>query len=176
MKHIKTLAPTLTDALIAVEQGCRKVQNDPHFIPDMLEWMIISEEFCKGCLATCTLMQLTGKSATDIVTCFDPESFLDDKALGERAAAFGLHLPVYSYGESELARFEKAINDLRQGDFRTLLQFYGLDSHINANLALEWLDQYDTPTLGFGATTDDLLTYADFIKEVLIPKVTIWFF
>jgi hypothetical protein len=175
MIHLKTLAPTLTDALTAVELGCRRVQTDPHFIPDMLEWMTINEGVCLGCLATCTLMQLTDKSAAEIVNCFDPESFPSDKTLAERAFAFNLHLPVHNFAGSDVALFEKAINYLRQGDLSLLLQFYGLDTHTNVVHATEWLYQYDNPTLGFGTTKDDLLTYANFIRYELIPKIATWF-
>lgn len=175
MMHIKTLAPTLKDALKAVELGCRKIQNDPHFIPDMQEWMTINEEVCLGCLATITLMQLTNKSGADIVNCFDPESFPADKAIVERGFAFNLHVPIYNFAESEVALFEKAINCLRQGELPQLLRFYGLDTHTNADTSIEWLDQYDNPTLGFGTTKEDLLIYADFIKDELIPKITTWF-
>jgi hypothetical protein len=180
MMHIKTLAPNLLGALKAVELGCRKIQNDPNFIPDMQEWMTIineevNEKICLGCLATITLMQLTNKSGADIVNCFDPESFPADKSIFERGFAFNLHVPIYNFSESEVALFEKAINCLRQGDLSQLLRFYGLDTHTNADPSIEWLDRYDNPTLGFGTTKEDLLVYADFIRDELIPKIIFWF-
>lgn len=175
MLQIRELTPTIFDALKAVELGCRGVQNDPYFKPDMLEWMTISDEVCLGCLATTTLMHLTGKSATDIVNCFDPESFPADKAIGERASAYGVYLPVYSFTDNDLARFEKAINYLRQADLSLLLAFYQFDTHKNAPAAIEWLNEYDSPTLGFGATKDDLIVYADFLYTELMPQMKIWF-
>jgi len=70
MLQIKELAPTITDAVKAVEMGCRKVQDDAHFKPGMLYWMAIKENVCYGCLATATLLQLTNKTDSDVVNHF----------------------------------------------------------------------------------------------------------
>jgi hypothetical protein len=171
MLQIRTLAPTLIDALKAVELGCRKVQNDPFFVPEMLEWMTICDDICFGCLATIALMHLTGKSGADVVNSFDPESFPSDKAIGERAAAFGLYLPIDNFYYSDVSLFERAINYLREGTLSPLLEFYGLHTHPNAISAAEWLNQDQNPKPDFGTTKDDLLLYADFIKDALIPKI-----
>jgi hypothetical protein len=171
MVPLRALAPTIIDALKAVEMGCRKIQDDPCFLPDMLEWMNIVDTVCVGCLATCTFMQLTGKSGTDIVGSFPKSTYPEDKYFADRALAYGVEIQVDSDTNGDACLFEGAINSLRQNDLVPLLEFYGLDTHKYADDATEWLREFDTPTLGYGTTKEDMLLYADFLRDELIPKM-----
>src|SRR3954468_700012 len=107
MVHIKQLAPTLIDALNAVEQGCRKVQDDTHFVPNMRTFLTVAaKDICIGCLATCTLMQLANKTAKDILDSFNPVLNLNPKQVSDRASAFGIDEGRYNDDISEFSFFE----------------------------------------------------------------------
>ena len=170
MLRLRALAPNVTDALKAIEMGCRKVQDDPHFSPMMSTFMSIENEYCFGCLATCALMQLTDKSARDLVACFSAEVVEATKSRADRAHAFGLadDLPDVHF-------FEYAIDSLRENELFPLLDFYRLDKHAKALEAINWLRKHHKKALREGTTKMDLSAYADFLKEELIPRVERWF-
>jgi hypothetical protein len=171
MIQIKTLAPTILDALTAVEQGCRKVENDPHFVPEMNQWMIISKGICYGCLATCTLMQLVNKSPKDIIDSFIPDPLDTYKSPVERAIAYGLQPATENVMNGDFSDFEMAINNLRSGDIYQLLKFYNLDTHPKAEDLAEWLFLYQNFTLDSYANKGELITYAEFLRTAFIPKL-----
>jgi hypothetical protein len=170
MVRIKALAPTISDALKAVETGCRKVQDDTQFSPMMSTFMSIENDYCFGCLATCALMQLTDKTAQDLIACFSPGGIEVTKSRTDRAQAFGLTDDL-----ADVHFFEYAIDCLRENELFPLLDFYGLDKHEKASHAIEWLQINRKKALRDGATKDDLRKYADFLKNELIPKVEGWF-
>jgi hypothetical protein len=175
MMQIKTLAPKLNDALNAVELGCHRIQNDSNFVPNMRLFMaVVSEEICVGCLATCTLMQLTNKTGKDILNSFSP-SFINSKNVSDRANVFGIDEGYYNEEISEFSFFEAAIDSLRHNELFPLLKFYGLEKHKNAAEAIKWFVLCNFDTLDTKTTKKDLLTFADFIKNKLIPKIQDWF-
>jgi hypothetical protein len=171
MVEIKTLAPTILDALKAVALGCRNVQNDPYFTPEMSQWMIISKGVCYGCLATCTILQLVNKSPKDIVDSFISDPLDTYKSTVERAVAYGLQPGTENVITADFPCFELAINSLRTCDVWPLLKFYGLNDHENATEAAEWLLDNQTVILDSYATQDDLIAYSDFLNTVAIPKL-----
>ncbi len=171
MVHIKTLAPTILDALTAVEQGCRKVKNDPLFTPEMNQWMIISKGICYGCLATTTIMQLVDKSPKDIIDSFIPDPLDTYKSPVERAIAYGLQAATENVANADFSDFENAINNLRTSDIMPLLKFYGLDNHPNAEKIAAWLFDYQGFALYSDATKEKLIEYAEFLRSKLIPQL-----
>jgi hypothetical protein len=172
MVHIKQLAPTIIDALNAVEQGCRRIQNDPNFAPEMSVWItVISDETCVGCLATCTLMQLANKTGKDILARFS--RFSNPINVTDRASVYGIEENAYDENFTDFSFFEAALDSLRHSELLPLLKFYGLDQHPNAAEAIEWFN--DTYTLGYGTQKRSLILYARFIKNKLLPRVQQWF-
>jgi hypothetical protein len=171
MVHIKTLAPTILDALTAVEQGCRKVENDPLFVPELTQWMIISKGICYGCIATCTLMQLVNKSPKDIIDSFIPDPLDPYKSPVERAGAYGLQPGTENVVNFDFKDFELAIDNLRSGQIRPLLKFYELDTHPKADEVMAWLFNYQSITLDNYPTKEELIEYADFLRSELIPQL-----
>jgi hypothetical protein len=170
-QSIKELAPTILLALLAVEAGCRKIQEDKHFIVDMGTWMTITDEGCRGCLATATFMQLCNKSGLDICNSFSPKAITPHKAAIDRRFAYGIKMDRREYDN-----FECSIDNLRHFELYPLLQLYNLDEHPNAEEAEIWLLNHEGKRLREGTTKTDLLAYADFIKQQLIPKVHTYFF
>jgi hypothetical protein len=176
MVHIKQLAPTLIDALNAVEQGCRKVQDDTHFVPNMRTFLTVAaKDICIGCLATCTLMQLANKTAKDILDSFNPVLNLNPKQVSDRASAFGIDEGRYNDDISEFSFFEAAIDSLRHSELYPLLKFYGLNEHANAKLATNWVENYNLEILARDTNKRDLICYADFLHSRLIPKMIAFF-
>jgi hypothetical protein len=172
MMQIKALAPTLNDALKAVELGCRKIQNDPCFVPDMSSWMtIVTKDMCVGCLATSTLMQLSNKTGKDIINRFSSSS--NPIQIVDRAFAFDIEQQVYRENEdyTDFSFFEAAIDSLRHSELLPLLKFYGLDQHKNAREAVGWFARCYSHTKDYGTGKRDLLFYADFIQDKVIPKM-----
>jgi len=176
MVEMRTLAPTIFDALKAVEQGCRKVLDDPHFKPEMFFWMRIIDNACYGCLATSTLLQLTNKTAKEVVTKFPHTEIIPaEKTAKERASAFGISGEDGTTLHSDFSLFEQAIDSLRRSELMPLLQFYNLAEHENANEADVWLFENNIESMGYGTTKEDLIDYADFIHDSLLPLMNIWF-
>lgn len=170
MHSIRTLAPTIVDALQAVEMGCRLAQHDNHFVIRMNSWMTIFNGICYGCLATCTLMRLSHHSASDVVKRLAGKGITAYKSITDRSYAYNIAKDV-----DELELFEQAIDLLRHNDLYRLLKFYHLHLHPNADLAMEWLLLNRQQKLYEDSTEDDLLVYADFLKDQLIPNMKNWF-
>ncbi len=170
MVRIKDVAPTVIDALKTVEQGCRKIQEDTQFSPMMSTFMEIENGICFGCLATCTLMKLTGKTATELIPHFPPESIKASNDPAGRRDAFGFESDTVDF-----QRFEYAIDSLRDNELYPLLSYYGLFAHENALEAITWLTEHHKETLTDPSTKDDLRRYADFLHDVFIPKIESWF-
>lgn len=175
MHPIKSLAPTIFDAIKAIEQGIRKTQNDPLFTPTMGKWMTITPQVCMGCLATSTLMQLTTKSAKDFVEYFSKEELPTNLSRAERSECYGFKVNVDNGSYSELVDFEFAIDFMRAGDIKPLLAFYSLHRHTNANEAAEWFRIAGIRLFDATLSNADLITYADFLKNTLLPKFECWF-
>lgn len=173
MQQIRTLAPTLMDAVNAIEQGCRKVQNDPVFIPDMQEWLYISDRFCWGCLATCTLLQLTNMNAQDVVNQFPEKKLYKKLELDKRASTYNIATNEEN-SNAELGWFELSINRLRTGSLQPLLKFYKLEDHPCYDRATEWYNHLDAPILD-KSTKEAMKKFADFLHKTLIPQLEIWF-
>jgi hypothetical protein len=175
MLQIKQLAPSITHAIKAVEQGCRKIQDDPDFVPEMWTYMTIDGTSCLGCLATSTLLQLTNNSAKQIVKRFSPHDRRSDKFPLDRAAAYGIELDKSNITMSDFFYFETSIDSLRHSELMPLLEFYEMENHQFACEADEWLYHHQTYTLGINTTKADLLKYADFLAGQFIPKLELWF-
>ncbi len=172
MVNIRTLAPTLTDALHAIELGCRKVQDDPHFQPNMSKWLVLLPNgICMGCLATCTLMQLANKTGKDILEQYAPGALTTAKEITDRSAAFQIEEGRSKSQSSEFASFECAIDSLRHGEIYPLLEFYGLHKHRHTRTIEHWLIDNLTRSVGYNGMKQELLDYADFLKDKLIPKI-----
>lgn len=172
MVRIKALAPTITDALKAVEMGCRKTQNDPCFAPEMSSWLtIVTKDICVGCLATSTLMHLSNKTGKDIINRFLPEALTNLMQISNRAFAYEIEENTYNENFSDFSFFEAAIDSFRHSELFPLLKFYGLEKHANAKEAVKWFNDHNIYTLGYGTQKRDLLLYADFIKHKVIPKI-----
>jgi hypothetical protein len=170
MLRLRALAPTVTDALKAIEMGCRKVQDDPHFSPMMSTFMSIENDYCFGCLATCALMQLTDTTANDLIAHFPHDRIKASKEAADRRDAFGFEGDIINF-----QRFEYAIDSLRDYELYPLLSYYGLDRNEQAIEAITWLREQRKETLIVGTTKDDLRKYTDFLKDELIPRVERWF-
>ena len=168
MLKIRTLVPTIFDALRAIEQGCRKVQDDAFFLPNMATWMRIEDGYCMGCLATCTIMEVTGKTGSDLTSHFSYKAIVPYKATSERARAFGIK-------DDDFGLLENAIDLLRFNELYALLKFYGLENHQHTWQAVEWLHSNRNKTLHEGSKKEDLNRYAIFLREQLIPKMEQWF-
>jgi len=175
MIQIISLAPTILDAMHAIERGCRKIQSDPCYSPDMGQWLFISNGVCIGCLATCTLLQLTNKSPKDIVDQFVSPSGDCYLYPIDRAEAYGLQPGKENVRTSDLCTFEMAIDSLLTSDIAPLLEFYGLENHVNAKAAIEWLLLHQPDSFERFPTHATLLEYADFLKDQFIPLLTTWF-
>jgi hypothetical protein len=175
MMQIKTLAPTLIDAIAAVEAGCRRGLNDPHFVFYMANWMKITENVCFGCLATATIMQLTNKSGKDILDCFTAVDLGFAKEITDRAAPYNLYREMDGDGYTDLSDFEHAIDSLRHNELFPLLHFYNLGSHPNAKEAGDWFYSHQKERLGYGVSQADLINFADFLRNILAPKLNTWF-
>jgi hypothetical protein len=175
MTTIKDLAPTIFDAIKAIEQGCRKIQNDPFFSPAMSAWLTIDHHCCLGCLATSTLMQLTNKSGKEIVDHFKTETQPIPTARAERSEAYGLKTDVDNGSYSEMVHFEFAIEFMRNGDIKPLLEFYGLLHHPCCAEATQWYRQTGIRLPAAAITKNALKDYADFLKNTFMPKLTEWF-
>lgn len=172
---IKELAPTILDAIKAVEIGCRKIQDDPHYEPEMLYWMTIMDDVCYGCLSTVTLLQLTGKTGKEVANSFSPGDLICEKGTYARASAFGIRAERFTACHSEFRLFELAIDSFRKYELLPLLEFYNLAEHENAELAKLWFFEYKANTIGYGTTKIKMLEYANFLKEVVIPAMQEWF-
>lgn len=175
MVQLKSLAPTILDAIKAVEQGCRKVQDDPYFVPDMTVYMKIKGQVCLGCLATCTLLHLSNKSTIDIINSFSSNSLVSPNCIEHRSEAYGIIVDKYESAFSDISLFESAIDGLRSSDLRPLLEVYQLEDHSNANKAAGWLIDNQSIWLKSDTTKEDLLRYADFLQQKFIPKLEQWF-
>jgi hypothetical protein len=170
-QSLKDLAPTILFTLLAVEAGCKKIQGDKHFIPDMATWMTVTHEGCRGSLATATLMQLCNKSGLDICNSFSPKAITLHKAAYDRMYAYGIKMDRRQYDNLECS-----IDNLRNFELLPLLQLYNLDEHPNAEEAEVWLLNQQAKRLREGTTKNELLMYVDFLKHQLIPKVRAYFF
>jgi hypothetical protein len=175
MVQLRALAPTIVDAVKAVELGCRKIQDDPFFTCNMVNWMAADYRDCMGCLATITLMQLSNNSTTDIVKRLPGNHYFSSVSPTRRADLYGIEIDQFNIGTCDFKFFEEAIDSFRQYDLRPLLTFYGLESHQNAYTASKWLLDNDRYSLGEETTNKDLIPYADFLKNELIPKMEAWF-
>jgi len=175
MLQIKQLAPTIFDALKAIEQGCRKIQDDPHYEPEMLYWMVIMEDVCYGCLSTVTLLQLAGKTGKEVANSFSPGDLICEKGTFARASALGITAERFTALYSEFRLFERAIDSFRKYELLPLLEFYNLAEHENAEIAKLWFLEYKPNTIGYGTTKIKMLEYAGFLKEVVIPTMEEWF-
>lgn len=175
MQNMKTLAPTIVSALQAVEQGCRKIQHDPQFQLNMDEWLFVGQNSCFGCLATATLLQLTNKSGKDIMERTAMDDGTHETSVFDRSLAYEIEIEAVYNPRKLLCQFEKAIDCLRRKDLLPLLRFYGLENHQHANEAVAWLLNSPIETFGDDTTKEDVNHYADFLKEVLIPKLQQWF-
>jgi len=175
MTQIKTLAPTILHAIKAVEEGCRKIQDDPNFIFDMGCLMVTKASTCYGCLSTTTLLYLTNKTTADIIK----SGFRDYKQSSQdrrnKAYALGIEEDADKKDILDLVEFEKCINSFGQRDLKPLLLYYGMDNHKNAAKALTWLSDYPNysyPNLYL--ENDDLLPYADQLKYLILPNLEEW--
>jgi len=171
---MKALAPTIFSALQAVEQGCRKIQHDPQFEVDMEEWLFVGQNTCFGCLATATLLQLTNRTGKDIMNRIPMDYGRHETSVFDRSLAYEIEIEAVYNPQKLLCQFENAIDRLRKKDLLPLLRFYGLENHQHANEAVAWLKTRDE-TLLDGTTKEDVNHYADFLKEVLIPKMQTFF-
>jgi hypothetical protein len=172
MANIKTLAPTLFDALKAVELGCRKIQDDPHFQPNMSRWLILLPDgICAGCLATCTLLHLANKTGKDIFDLHSASTVTNLTEIKDRAFAFEIEEGPRQNYYSEFSVFEAAIDCLRHCELYPLLEFYGLSKHRNTRTAEMWLMENQPRSVAYGNTKKELLQYADFLNLKLIPKM-----
>jgi hypothetical protein len=172
MVRIQQLAPTLIDALQAVEQGCRRVQDDRHFYPVMVEWLKLGgQDHCIGCLATSTFMQLSNKTGKDILNRFSDAVLAYPYEPNNRPSIFDIEEGRSKEGLTEFHYFEAAVDSLRHNELFPLLKFYGLDQHTNAEQAIVWYRKNNTWPLDCYTTRKQLLPYADFIKNQLIPKI-----
>lgn len=175
MQKLRTLAPTIVDAVKAVERGCIKIQNDPQFRPRMWSWLSIAGELCFGCLATSTLMHLTNKTGRDIVQSLSKGSALSEE-IGNQSRALVFDIDQQSFADcTDFYWFESAIDSLRRSDLWPLLHYYNLQDHTNAREALTWLVQNQPDEQQGEITKIDLEYYADFLRNVLIPKIEQWF-
>jgi hypothetical protein len=170
MEQMKALAPTVIDALNAVELGCRKAVNDTYFSPYMHAWMRIFAGTCLGCLATATLMHLTQKTGKDIVKRYASAFVIGSLPVPERVSTYGLEEDY-----NDFVLFENAVDSLRRGDLLPLLELYGLSKHRSANEAIAWLHGHHTYFEDFTTTKEEMSIYADFVKDVLMPKMRGWF-
>lgn len=175
MQKVKDLAPTIIDALKALEQGCRTIQQDNHFRLNVCSWLHIIDNVCYGCLATTTLMQLTNKTGKDLVKSLavvtDAGEDITDQ---ERTNAYGL-ADESDNPFSDLTLFEMAIDNLRYKDLKPLLQYYDLPYHENADIAAQCYYYTQPRTIGISVAKRDLLDYADYLKNQFIPKMESWF-
>lgn len=175
MQQLKTLAPTIIDAFVAVEQGCRQVHNDQHFQVDIGSWLRIIDNACYGCLATVTLMQLAKMTSKTLLQHFvSSTNQIVQTTQESRALAFGLDFESLSNRVS-FSWFESVIDYLRYSDIAGLLAFYNLQDHENAIEAKQWVYDNQPADIGMEADKSDLLKYADFLKNELIPRMTNWF-
>jgi hypothetical protein len=175
MVHIKTIAPTIIDAVKAVELGCRKVQDDPFFRCEMSNWMSIDGQYCDGCLATSTLMHLSKLSSKDIIDELPSIDHFPSVSTLRRSTAYGIEIDEHNIEFCDYALFEKSINSFRLSDIGPLLKFYQLDSHQNARKAAQWLLDNHRHNLTVNTTKEELLPYADFLKDEFIPLLIEWF-
>jgi hypothetical protein len=175
MHHIKMLAPTIIDALQALEKGCRK-KDDPHFRFELLFWLSVTEQKCYGCLATATLMQLTNKTGKDLIEFYEPrKEFIKHIEEADRANAYAIEYVSEPVASNDFRLFETAIDALREANLLPLLEFYQLANHINAPQAVEWLYHHQPFHMGFGTNGHDLEQYADFLHATFIPLLQNWF-
>lgn len=115
-------------------------------------------------------MYLSKKSAKDLITKFTPKAITPHKSITDRAFAYQI-----AKDSTDLCFFEFAIDNLRFNELYRLLDFYGFASHPHIDEAVEWLNANRSATLHDGSTKEDLLLYADFIRDTLIPKLKNWF-
>jgi hypothetical protein len=173
MTTIYALAPTIIDAVKAIDQGCRKILNDPIYQPDLEEWLCISNQFCWGCLATSTLMQLTHLNGTAILAQCSSTIDYQKFDLDQRAAIYGI-APNEEGSYADLGYFEIAINRLRLGDLQPLLNLYKLQNHPNYEQAIDWYKKSVIPKLDV-STKKNMMLYGYLLKTNLIPQLEIWF-
>lgn len=175
MQIIRTLAPTIVDAVKAVEQGCLKIQNDPQFQPHMWSWLSIDGQLCFGCLATTTIMHLTNKTGKDIIQTLTKDSPVTELTFYQlRSTVFDI-APQSECGSTDFSLFETAIDNLRYADLWPLLTFYKLQDHTNAREAAKWLSSSQPNDIHYETTKADLVYYGNFLRELLIPLLEKWF-
>jgi len=167
MVHIHELAPTIMEAVKAVETGCRKVQDDPHYRCDTLRDTAIFNSIFYGGVAAIALLQLTEKSASDIVKRVPTSKDLLYLTEKDKADAFGV---------GSITVFEDAMNSFGQNALNPLLKFYALDRHKNAATAAKWLGTFPaTIVQSYFAEKENLIPYADHLKYRVLPKLQEWF-
>jgi hypothetical protein len=175
MQQIRILVPTIIATVKAIEQGCRNIQLDAQFRPKMSHWLAVHGELCFGCLATSTFLHLTNKKGRDIIEALSKDGVIDDQLCDQsRAAVYGIE-EIPEDDTTDFSLLESAIDDMRKTNLIPLLRFFKLLGHPNANEATNWLAKFAPEDINYDATKDDVLEYANFLRDEFLPLLKEWF-